>query len=253
MRTPVFLKVALVCHNLPGRSSENSRRRGLDESLGAAKIMAKPNDALIMNPMMRHIRILLVLSLLTFGLSSEAARYKYSELQIKDYDEMLALVKTRVKKATKLFRANQDEDTPPDQQGVEELREALHLILSRPNQDNMLAKLLPDVRKEMANVNAFEDNMASLVSEAIDGLNNDKIPTVHRSTYLIVLENILSEFKPEVRDKEDLRQLFEKIRDAKLKIPKEVTKDLKLRSMLSTESPSERAKRILDGLNPKKK
>lgn len=189
--------------------------------------------------------------MLAFSLPAFAAdRYKYSELQIKDYDEIGALVKDKVKKAMKVFREKGDaeENAAPDQAGVEELRSALHLILARPNQDNMLAKLMPEVRKELSNVNAFEDSLSSLASEAIEGLRNEKLPTVFRSTYLFVLENIISEFKPEIRDKAELRKIFEKIRDAKLAIPKDVTKDLKLRSMLKVESPSERAKQILEKL-----
>jgi hypothetical protein len=187
-----------------------------------------------------------IISLITFfSLATEAKLYKYSELQIKDYDEMLKLVKEHV--------ANSSKKDSSDQQAVDELREALLLILARPNQDNMLAKLMPDVRKELSGFNAFEDSLASLTQEAIRGLSNDKLPTVNRSTYMFVLENILAEFKPEVKEKAEIRKIFETIRDAKLKLPKDVTKDLRLRSMLKVESPSERAKRILKQLIPEKK
>ena len=210
--------------------------------------------------MTHQIRISATLFLL-FGLATTSAateRFKYSELQIKDYDEMQALVRERINKSQMLLRASDPEQEPtedsvPDQAAVEELRSALQLILSRPNQDNMLAKLMPEVRKELSNVNAFEDSLSSLTSEAISGLSNDKLPTVIRSTLLFVLENVISEFKPEVRDKEEFRKLFEKIRDAKLKIPKDVAKDLKLRSMLKVESPSERSKHVLESLAATKK
>lgn len=201
------------------------------------------------------------LLILIWTFSADAAdRFKYSELQIKDYDEIQAMVRDRLKKAQKILRANDkdsddevDDAASPDQEAVEQLRSALHLILSRPNQDNMLAKIMPDVRKELMSVNAFEDSLSSLTTEAIDGVNNDKLPIVFRSTYLIVLENILSEFKPRLRDEEEIRKVFEKIRDAKVKLPKEVAQDLKLRSMVKTESPSDRAKRFLDGAFPPEK
>ncbi len=211
------------------------------------------------NSRMTHqIRFFVTLILMfAFNTTSQAAeRFKYSELQIKDYDEMQIMVKARLKKSQKLFKESDPdaaEEAAPDQGAVEELRTALLLILSRPNQDNMLAKLMPDVRKELSNVNAFEDSLSSLTAEAIGGLNNEKLPTVIRSTFLFVLENIISEFKPEARDKEEIRKVFEKIRDAKLKIPKDVRKDLKLRSMLKVESPSARAKHILENLDPKNK
>lgn len=204
--------------------------------------------------MTRHMRSLATLMfVLSFSYSAFAERYKYSELQIKDYDEMATLVRGHIKKSTDLLKAEQkkDESAEASPEVIEELRAALLLLLSRPNQDNMLSKLMPEVRKELTNLNAFEDNLASITDEAVTGLKNSNLPTVTRSTYLFVLENFLSEFKPEVREKDELRGLFEKIRDAKVDVPKEVTKDLKLRSMLKVESPSERAKRVLDAIKPK--
>ncbi len=162
---------------------------------------------------------------------------------------MLSMVRERIKKSNKILKgSNPDAEVTPDQESVESLRQGLLLVLSRPNQDNMLAKLMPEIRKELNGLNAFEDSIDSLAQEALDGLNNTKLPVVVRSTYWFVLENILSEFKPEIRDKEDLKKTFVKIRDAKIEIPKDVKKDLKLRSMFKVESPSDRAKRILEAL-----
>ena len=202
--------------------------------------------------MLRQMRSLGFISygifILLVGAAVHADNLKYSELQIKDYDEMQALVKKKTDKVTKFLRADKSEDTKADQPVVDELKAALLLVLSRPNQDNMLAKLLPDIRKEMSNLNCFEDSLNLIATDSISRVNNEKLPTVYKSTSLFVLENILAEFRPEVKDKPELRAVFEKIRDAKIQIPKDVTKDLKLRSMLKVESPSERADRILKQL-----
>lgn len=202
---------------------------------------------------MRNLAALLLA--LMFSLPTLAERYKYSELQIKDYDEMAGLMRSHLKKSATLLKADQkkDENAEPSPEVIEELRAAMQLLLSRPNQDNMLSKLMPEVRKELTNLNAFEDTLASLTNEAIDGIKNTSLPTVYRSTYLFILENVLSEFKPEVREKEEIRTVFEKIRDANVEVPKDVTKDLKLRSMLKVESPSERARRVLESIKPKSK
>lgn len=203
----------------------------------------------IIGLMTRHVRILSILVGLALSLPSWSEYFKYNELQIKDYDEMLSMVRERIKKSNKILKgSNPDAEVTPDQESVESLRQGLLLVLSRPNQDNMLAKLMPEIRKELNGLNAFEDSIDSLAQEALDGLNNTKLPVVVRSTYWFVLENILSEFKPEIRDKEDLKKTFVKIRDAKIEIPKDVKKDLKLRSMFKVESPSDRAKRILEAL-----
>jgi len=205
--------------------------------------------------MTRHMRTLLTLVALVLAApATSAERFKYNELQIKDYDEMTSMVRERLKKSAKIMKGSDaDGDSAPDQESIESLREALLLVLSRPNQDNMLAKLLPELRKELNTVNAFEDSLDSLAQEAIDGLGNKKLPVIHRSTYWFVLENILSEFKPEIRDKADIKKTFEKIRDAKVEVPKDVAKDLKLRSMFKVESPSDRAKRVLEALGTESK
>jgi len=204
----------------------------------------------IINYMMHHIRIFAGVFVAALALSAGAEeRVKYSELQIKDYDEMRELMNERIKNAHKILKETDKEadSDAPDTEAIEQLRSALLLVLSRPNQDNMLGKLMPDIRKELSNLNSFEDSLASVASEALVGLANDKLKTVQRSTYWFVLENILSEFKPEAADKDEFRNMFTKIRDAKLDVPKQVTKDLKLRSMFKVESPSERAKHILEG------
>jgi hypothetical protein len=209
----------------------------------------------IINYMMHHIRVYLGVFVAALALSAAAEeRVKYSELQIKDYDEMREMMNERIKNAHKILKESDKEDggdnDTPDAEAVEQLRNGLILVLSRPNQDNMLGKLMPDIRKELSNLNSFEDTLASIASEALDGLANDKLKTVQRSTYWFILENILSEFKPEAADKDEFKNMFIKIRDARLDVPKQVTKDLKLRSMFKVESPSERAKRILEGFKP---
>jgi hypothetical protein len=202
---------------------------------------------------MTHYALKSLMFLAIFGsLATFAAeRFKYSELQIKDYDEMTTMVRAQIKKAQKLIKdTDGDQGEVADQESVETLRGALLLVLSRPNQDNMLAKLMPELRKELTGLSAFEDTLSSIAGEAMDGVKNKKLATVYRSTYHFVLENILSEFRPEVRDREETRKIFERIRDANIEVPKEVTKDLRLRSMFTIESPSERAKRILEAAKP---
>ncbi|MBX7231449.1 MAG: hypothetical protein K1X29_05130 [Bdellovibrionales bacterium] len=185
-------------------------------------------------------------------------KIKYSELQIKDYDQMLSLIRGYIKryyaqkKEASPHTASNESEEPGENdpaevpaEAREELRKALHLLLARPNQDNMLAKILPELRKEMDAIHIFTDSLDSLTDESIYGLQNKTIPAVEQATYLIVLENILSELKPEVNSTEDLLKIFKKISEAKIKIPDTVRKELKLRSMFRLVSPSERAEKIL--------
>lgn len=192
------------------------------------------------------MKAFLCLILIWSGFESHAERYKYNTLQTEDYDQMREKVQQRVLKAKGILKKQKDLSEPADQEAVDELREALLLILSRPNYDNMLSKLMPEVRKELSTLNAFEDSLHAVVSDAISAIDNEHLTKSDRATSLIVLENVLSEFKPELSDKEDIRKLFEKIRDANIKIPKIVEKELRMRSMVGKTSPSVKAKKILE-------
>lgn len=177
-----------------------------------------------------------------------AENFKYSELQIKDYDEMKNSVRDRIIASKKAYLDKQKKakDTEEaDRQAIEVLRNALKFILSRPNDDNMLAKLMPFVRSELNNYSAFEDTLVSLTQESVRSLTNDKIPSVYRSTSLFLLENVMSEIRPEISQKEDFKKLIEFIRDAKIIVPESVKNERRLRSMYRSKNPSEMAETIL--------
>ncbi len=188
----------------------------------------------------------------TFLFSSIAENFKYSELQIDDYDKMLERIKKRITDAKKILIDLQDKkmDEDGDHQATEVLRNTLKLILSRPNDDNMLAKLLPLVRSELNNLNAFEDTLISIVQESLRMINNDKLDLVYRSTAVFILENVMSEFKPEISTKADIKKVFTLISEAQLKIPDPVKNERSLRSMHRTLNPSEQAKLILNSIPP---
>ena len=191
----------------------------------------------------------LCLILIQAAFFANAERYNYSTLQTIDYDQMRERVEKRVRKAKEILRKQKDISEPVDQEAVEELREALQLVLSRPNYDNMLSKLMPEVRKELSTVNAFDDSLHGVVADALSAIDNEHLTRVDRATSLIVLENVLSEFKPEISDNEELKKIFMKIRDANIKIPKEVQNELRMRSMVGKTSPSLKAKKYLDKIS----
>ena len=183
-----------------------------------------------------------------FPAQTLAENFKYSELQIKDYDEMKTSVRDRITASKKAYLDRQKKgknSEEADRQAIEVLRNALKFILSRPNDDNMLAKLIPFVRSELNNYSAFEDTLTSLTQEAARSLTNDKISSVYRSTSLFLLENVMSEIRPEISKKEDFKKLIEFIRDAKIIVPESVKNERRLRSMHRSKNPSEMAETIL--------
>ena len=198
---------------------------------------------------MRNVFILILSLASTGGFSlAHAHNYKYSDLVIKDYDEMNAQIQDRIKKSRAAAATNKGDDTSGDREAIDELRDALKLIFSRPNTDNMVAKLTPDVRRELSLYSAFEDTISSLVAEELSIAKDEKNTVSQRSTSLFVLENTLSEIRPEIAGNADLRRVVQRIADGKLKIDDDVVKDRKIRSMFKTENPSDLAKTALKSL-----
>jgi hypothetical protein len=177
------------------------------------------------------------------GVQVSAAQFKYNELMLKDYDEMLNMVNSQLKKA----RSNVD-----DQEAVSHLREAVKLILSRPDSDNMVAKLIPEVRKELIGYNAFENVLSSISAESITLVKDENSANSVQATGIFILENLIALVKPEAVNSYDLRLLLDRIRSADIEVTEGVRKDMKLRGMFKTMNPSEAAKKVLKSLPPLK-
>lgn len=176
--------------------------------------------------------------------TATAQSLKYNELMIKDYDEMNKEVQAHLKRA-RAVGSNSSDENVNDEEAVEHCREALKVILSRPNSDNMVAKLSPEIRRELVGYNAFERVVAGLAGEAVRAVKNEKAPAALQATSLFLLENLLSEIRPEIPNNDGLRRVVEKIAEADVEISKDVKKDMKLRGMFKALDPSKLAKDIL--------
>lgn len=195
------------------------------------------------------IKIILSLTLFISSLGF-AKEYQYNELMTKDYDEMQAVVNKNIKAAKKVALEKQKEgdEDGGDQAAVAILRDTTQFVLSRPDKDFMVAKLMPLLRKELVNYGAFEDSLTTISTQAIMNLKSDKAPTSTKSTAVFVLENLMSEIQPELDSKPEFKKIVEEIRDAKIEVPRAVRTDRKLTSMFKTSSPSETAKELLKKL-----
>ncbi len=169
------------------------------------------------------------------------ADYLYSKLQMKSYDEMLNEVKARVQKAEK--EGNDDADT-----AKKRLKDALLLILSRPDRDNMVSQLMPTVRGPLKNLDAFEEIAREITDEAVSKIKLKSTAPDLKATCFIILENMMSELKPDAQTNAGIKSIFEKIRDAKIVVGSDVKNELRMRSSLKPPaSPSEIATKILTG------
>lgn len=181
--------------------------------------------------------------------------YVYSDLTLKNYEEMNKMVQEKVDEALSVVQREEDEDLPvpqaaardaiADQKASEILRDALQLILSRPDKDNMVEKLIPDVRRQLKNINSYDYTLESIAGEAINALKGDSSSTKYKVTYLFVLENLMAELQPEIDTSSLSQKIFQKIRDAKINITSEVQK-ARRRRMFRQFSPSEVAEKVLN-------
>lgn len=176
---------------------------------------------------------------LVLSVSAWASSVEYSALQMRNLDEMRSDVRDKLEEARKLV------DEESSEEAADALYGAMVLIFSRPNGDNMVSTLFQDVRPRLIDIEAYEKSVEKLATEAMAKLKDTKEKPAHRATQLVVLENLLSEFKPEVERNKKIKAVFVKIRDAKLEVPNEANNDIRLKGLNPRRSPSEIAKDVI--------
>ena len=186
---------------------------------------------------MKTINYVIAVLTMSFSLQSSAGLlFNYSQLALKDLDQMNSLVMAKIKESRK---SDSGKSVP--------LKEALQAVYSRPNEDGMIEKIVGPLRTELDELGVWEKSLNDLTVEALDALKNTlAFKPVVQVSYQLFLENLLIDMKPFVHKEGFERGLAEKIRDAKIDLTKESSSERRLRMMKSTISPSDLAKQILE-------
>lgn len=191
---------------------------------------------------------------------SQGKLYKYTDLQMEDYDELKKVRDVQIEKAKNLIESEKGDRDEKEDQAQEILRETLQMILSRPssNADDMVSKLLPGVRSELNRLGMFYETLGSLVSEALLAVSQKKLTTVYKVTSYHLLKNTMSELKSTLKSggkvqRNEALKILRSIRDAKIKLPKDVVTKIRMRQLSTAESPSKTAENLLKPYEPKKK
>lgn len=179
-----------------------------------------------------------------FALSAQAGLlFTYNQLTLKDLDQMNALVKNKIKESKGAYSGK-----------VVPIKEGLQAVFSRPNSDDMIDKISAPLRTVLEQEDETEKVFTELVDEAINALTNTKnFKKEAQVTYAIFLENVISEFRPQVKKDTFELKIVKKIADANIKLTKDAEKDRKLRLMQESTSPSEIAKKVLEVAEQKEK
>ena len=135
-------------------------------------------------PMKKSIFILTILSFV-FSTSAHAGLlFNYSQLLLKDLDQMNEMVLAKVEESKK---SSSGKNVP--------LKEALQSVYSRPNDDQMIDKVVAPLRTHLDELDEWERTLSQLTDEAINALKNPRaFKPVVQVTYQIFLENSCSSF-----------------------------------------------------------
>lgn len=173
---------------------------------------------------------------------NEKLTYNYAQLAMKDLDQMNAMVLEQL-------RVSKAYDTDP-----EPLKKAVVFIFSRPNEDGTLEKVLSYVKNPLYDQDLWNETLSQLTDKSIESLKNPQgLNGREQVTYSVILLNILSELKPDLKKQGFEMQLVQRIADANIEFSKEARAERSLGQMRgSSSSPSVVAKLLLEPYQLKK-
>lgn len=174
--------------------------------------------------------------------------YDSEQLRMKNSEAVAELVRRKIKKAQDIQakqEVDDDSGTVAEPEALDQLRDGLRIILARPDQEGARSTVFTRLRSELQDLGAFEDTLNELAQEAIGALKDDDLAVNLQATYIVILENLMAEIRPDLGRNKKLRGIVEDIRDARIEVSDRVRNRQRLRTMTNPVSPSETAKRIL--------
>ena len=168
----------------------------------------------------------------------------YSQLKVMDLDEMTQLLQKKYQEYKRT------DDPVPLQLG-------LQYCLSRPDEDGLVDKTISIVRSPLEDLELWESSVESLVDRSIETLKNNSFHSADQVTAGIILENIISEFKPAFTKQYQSpgfeTKIIEKIARAEIELSRPAASERKLNLMRGPTSPSALAQNLLDHRNAMQK
>lgn len=170
--------------------------------------------------------------------------YTYAKLQLLELDQMNELIQGKVDKYL-------------ETRNKELLMDAVRICLSRPNGDSLVEKTFDSIRYRANSSDSWESAVEVLTQWAISELKAETTAAVDQVTYLIMLENLIVEFKQEfIRQYKSPKfetRIFERIAAANIIVSKAAYNESSLNLMADAKSPSALAQTLIDEKNLKLK
>jgi len=163
--------------------------------------------------------------------------FVYHRLATKNLEDMDRLLRAKI-------HASQKATTPEEQ--VAYLVEATQALFSRPNFDNLIEKLLPQLLFELKDKRLTQKVFSEFINEATAGIQDEgqTVSGEAQVTYLIGLENWLLEMQV-YTEQEDVRKLFERVAQTQFKISDLAKKTASLHLPYTLKDPQKLAQHIL--------
>lgn len=181
--------------------------------------------------MAQHKLLIFAMSVIMASAVQAKTSYNFKELSLKDYEEMQLLVQK-----TAGYNVIDDNEREP------KVREALQIVLSKPNNDGKRTALFTHLQGQLPEA-FFQLSLQKVAESSINTLKENSNTNVTRATAYLCLENLLAEIRPR---SENHRSLLKLISDAKIEIPESLESYRKLEGMTNNISPSDIAKNFLD-------
>ena len=136
---------------------------------------------------------------------------------------------------------------------TQHLKEGALIAFSRPNEDVILDKVLSIVKNPLDDLTEWQDTLFQITQQSIDTIRQESETATAQLTASVVLENILSELKPDFTKQYQTggfeTDLIGKIAAADLKLSQNLLKEKKLNLMRSNSSPSALAQKLIENKN----
>ncbi len=175
-----------------------------------------------------------------------------AQLQMKNAEQMNAIVVRKIKKAEAIQKQQEIDDDRgivAEPEAVEQLKDATRIVFARPDQDGSRETTFARLRRELTDLASLDQVLRELTHEGLEALRaGSQNSSREQGTYIVVLNNLMAEIKPEAANNPAFRKIVETIRDAKIEVSDKVRNQQLMRSMSQPISPSD----VAAGILPKK-
>lgn len=163
--------------------------------------------------------------------------YSYTQLKLMDLEQMSDLIQDRMSRYKKTEQAHL-------------LDEAFTICFTRPNQDGMVEKLVENIRYGLDSEEQWQELVQNNVQKAIERLLSEETSVSDQVGFLILLQNLLAEFKPDYERQDESPQfessIVDRIASAAVPLREEAVNDAKLNLMFIPYSPSVVAQELIE-------